>query len=241
MAENPPPVEEPAAGPTSSFSERMRPANVRQVYLVNDPAPVAIPMSRLALFNLIYGVAFLVVGIVAIIFPISFTFALDYVIGGVLTAAGIIAFGIFVFTCGAPGSWLLLVLGIIHFAIGIWLILTPAAGVVYLTLVLCGWFIAQGIAKMAQACHMRGSMPSWPAVFSSGALSIVLGFWILVILPENAVWVLGVLFGVDMLVTGVAALLVALMIYLGLRQQPEGQEPLLPEAPEDIDRAVGNV
>lgn len=240
MAENPP-VESAAPGPASSFSEALRPGNATQVYLVNDSSASPIPMKKLGLFNLIYGIAFIIVGIVAIIFPISFTFALDYVIGGVLTAAGVIAFGIFVFTCGAPGSWLLLVLGIIHFAIGIWLILTPAAGVVYLTLVLCGWFIAQGIAKMAQACHMRGAMPSWPAVFSSGALSIVLGFWIVVILPDNAVWVLGLLFGVDMLVTGIAALLVALTIYLGARQQPEGQEPLLQEAPDDIDQAISNV
>eukprot|EP00897_Mesotaenium_endlicherianum_P009349 jgi/Mesen1/8442/ME000475S07697 len=219
---------EPHSDKLPPVEEALRQARVEQVIMVGDQAGAATPqhLEKIALYNTLYGAAFVLVGILAIVCPVTFTLAIDLFIGALLLVGGVVALLSFCMLAGSPGSLLFLLLGVIHLAIGGWLLMSPSIGIVYLTLVLCGWFISQGVCKMAMAYSMRG-VSSWPAVFASGVLSIVLGFWILAILPDSALWVLGVLFGVDLLVTGVASLLVALMACLGKRVG-ENQVPLLP-------------
>lgn len=99
-----------------------------------------------------------------------------------------------------------------------------------LTLLMAACFIAQGVFKMALAYSLQG-LPSWPAVFVSGFLSLVGGFWIVALLPAGAEWVLGVLFGADLVLTGVTALGTACAAHCGHRILSAESEPLLGENP----------
>eukprot|EP00850_Spirogloea_muscicola_P015457 SM000118S25600 [mRNA] locus=s118:244016:252177:- [translate_table: standard] len=183
-------------------------------------------LDRLALYNLLYGTAFVVVGIVAMVFPAVFTVAIEQFIAWLLVIGGIATLLHTFLICGAPGTVAFLLLGLLHLSVGLWLLISPIQGIVSLTFVVAGWFLAYGIFKLVLACSMS-NVATWPAVLVSGLLSIVLAFTILGLFPSSSLWVLGLLFGANLTVSGISLLLISLMAYLAKRGQEQAREPLV--------------
>lgn len=88
-------------------------------------------------------------------------------------------------------------------------------------------FFAQGLTKLVLTYQVR-HLSTWPSVLVSGVLSLVLSVLILAQWPENAGWVVGVLVGVDFIVTGISLALLGCMAKLGeaRRRQPSPGTPL---------------
>eukprot|EP00850_Spirogloea_muscicola_P000611 SM000002S05691 [mRNA] locus=s2:1647785:1657192:+ [translate_table: standard] len=181
-------------------------------------------IDRLALYNLLYGTAFIVVGIVAMVFPAIFTVAIEQFIAWLLVIGGIATLLHTFLICGAPGTVAFLLLGLLHLSVGLWLLISPIQGIVSLTFVVAGWFLAYGIFKLVLACSMS-NVATWPAVLVSGLLSIVLAFTILGLFPSSSLWVLGLLFGANLTVSGISLLLISLMAYLGEYDPPNPSCP----------------
>jgi uncharacterized membrane protein HdeD (DUF308 family) len=87
----------------------------------------------------------------------------------------------------------------------------PIEGVVSLTIVLTAFFIVEGIFQAAAALIYRDGMPgSWGWLLVSGLADLALAAIIIMGWPATAVWMLGLLVGVNLLTSGWAVVMVAL-------------------------------
>jgi uncharacterized membrane protein HdeD (DUF308 family) len=89
----------------------------------------------------IKGFLFTAVGVVAILFPFMFGLAIEQLLAWLLVLGGGITVIQFLLTCGSAGTASFLLLGALHFVVGLWLLLKPIEGLSSLTLVLTGWII----------------------------------------------------------------------------------------------------
>jgi uncharacterized membrane protein HdeD (DUF308 family) len=150
---------------------------------------------------LILGIVFIVLGFLAIVLPVIASFVVTSFIGWLLIVGGIL-YGYHAF--GMRGGWNIaatVALALLTLASGIILLIFPLAGMITLTMFLAAYFIAAGILKAIYAFQHRRS-PGWGWALVSGLISIALGLLIASGLPGTALWALGVIFGVDLILYG---------------------------------------
>ena len=159
---------------------------------------------------LIQGLILIVLGFLAIGEPMVATIAVTlfagwlFLIGGVVGLAGM-------FTAHrVPGFWWSLISALLAIAIGIYLIWRPLAGVLSLTLAAALFFGAEGISQIITAIGQRRALPSWGWVLISGIANLILAAIIWSGFPGTAEWVLGLLFGINLLFWGFALVMTAL-------------------------------
>src|SRR6476619_1093382 len=79
----------------------------------------------------------------------------------------------------------------------------PGEAVVTLALLLIVFFMVEGFAKIIFSLTIR-PLPNWGWVLASGIIGILLSFYLLANLTTTAVWLLGVLLGIQLICEGVA-------------------------------------
>ncbi|EFJ24668.1 hypothetical protein SELMODRAFT_101544 [Selaginella moellendorffii] len=173
-------------------------------------------LSKLSLYLGIYAILFIIAGIIGILFPLVFALAVEQLIAWLLILGGVFSIVQFIAVCGAPGTTSFLLLGILHLGIGLLMLIKPIEGGMALVYVLSGWFLVHGLLKSLMACQVR-NMTSWPAVLASGILSVILAFAILILAPKFGLVLLGVIFGADLLVSGLSMLFIATIAFCGMR------------------------
>ncbi|MGE3295703.1 MAG: HdeD family acid-resistance protein, partial [Geminicoccaceae bacterium] len=95
--------------------------------------------------------------------------------------------------------------GLISLIAGVWLLVNPAAGAAALTLLLAAYFVATGVVKGIAAFQLRGVGGSgW--TFFSAVCSVILGLLVFSGWPGTAIWLLGLIVGIDLLFYGWALL-----------------------------------
>ena len=123
-----------------------------------------------------------------------------------LIAAGVqLAHG-FVWRDGHGGG-LWLSSGILYFLVGLVVLADPGFAAVMLTLVLAFFLGLSGLLRCSVAWPWAGPGRGW--MMTSGAISIAAAFAIALAWPVNSAWVLGLFLAIDLLVQGLALLLVA--------------------------------
>ncbi len=156
------------------------------------------------------GIVLMGLGLVAIIMPPLAGTAVVWVIGVLLLATGVVE-------CfqGATRSVSLmhklfsLVLGIITAVCGIAVLAHPFLGMSVLALVLAVFFFVEGFWKILASFSYRAAR-GWLAMFASGSLALLLGILIWRQWPLSGLWAVGILVGVDLLMTGTAMVVLAL-------------------------------
>jgi uncharacterized membrane protein HdeD (DUF308 family) len=159
----------------------------------------------------IYGVLMILVGIGAILLPGIATLATGLFVGWFLIAAGVLGL-ISSFQAGtsSPGFWWNLLTSILCLLAGGILLVNPISGVLTLTVVLAAYLLATGVTKLVMAFGYKSSIPrAWGFVLFSAVVDIILGIIIVAGLPGTAVWVIGLMVGINLLFTGVALLVSA--------------------------------
>jgi len=159
----------------------------------------------------IYGVVLALLGAAAIIMPGVATLAATILLGWLLLASGVIAL-IAVFSAGtsAPGFWWNLLTAIVYLLAGASLLWSPIAGVITLTIFLAAYFLATGVTKLIAAIGYRRDIPgAWGWVLFSAIVDIALALLIFTGLPGSAVWVLGLMVGINLLMGGIALIVAA--------------------------------
>lgn len=152
-------------------------------------------------FALAVGVALMILGVAAVLFPVVATVAAELVIGAVLLLAGVFEIVAAFWRRGWPGFLWMLAGGALALIAGTLLLAFPLTGVLTLTLVVGVFFLAQGALRIAFAWReRRAAGRGW--WLAGGILAVLLGALILVLWPEIAAWLLGVLVGVDLIVSG---------------------------------------
>jgi uncharacterized membrane protein HdeD (DUF308 family) len=174
----------------------------------------------------VYGVVLIFLGIASILLPVIASLATAIMVGWLLVAGGI--FGLIsAFSAGtkAPGFWWNLITAALYLLAGIVLLVNPIAAVLTLTIVLAAYLLATGVAKVVMAFHYKNVIPkAWLWVLFSALVDIVLGVIIVAGLPGTALWVIGLMVGINLLFTGIA-LLASAFYCQSLTAPPSGAEP----------------
>jgi uncharacterized membrane protein HdeD (DUF308 family) len=102
-----------------------------------------------------------------------------------------------------PHFWLQLVSVVLFILVGSLFLRNPGEGLLTLTLLLNVFFMVEGISKVIFALTMR-PFPNWGWVLGSGIVGILLAFYLWASIAVSAVWVLGVLLGIELICEGAA-------------------------------------
>ena len=155
------------------------------------------------------GLVLIVVGIIAIGAPLATTIVAKVFLGWVLLMAGVSQVLHAFATRGWRGFIGELLLGVLYIAVGVWLAFFPLAGIIGLTVLLAATFVADGFLKLQIGWRVRPES-GWFWMIVSGLVAIVVGMLLVMGLPSTATWAIGLLAGVNILVSGIAFLSVAL-------------------------------
>jgi uncharacterized membrane protein HdeD (DUF308 family) len=153
------------------------------------------------------GIAFLVLGALAIFLPFVASLMTTVTIGWLMLVAGLFQGYHAVQNHGWAGSGWAIVGAIFQLLTGLLVIAFPVAGTLTLTLVLAAFFAAEGVFKIIRAMQHR-ALPAWGWLLFDGLLALGLGVLIGLGWPSTAVWALGLLVGIDLLFGGSSLLLI---------------------------------
>ena len=121
-------------------------------------------------------------------------------LGLLLLAAGVAQI-VSAFQCKAwKGVLLNTLVGILYIVTGFLVLENPVKGAVGLTLLLALFFLTSGIFRIVISLQER--FPGWGWTLFSGAVTVLLGLIIWRQLPESALWVVGLLLGIEFLANG---------------------------------------
>ena len=157
------------------------------------------------------GIALVILGAISVATPAVAGTAVVIVIGAVLLVSGI-----FQLVQGfREESWTSKLLGVILGGItalcGLAVLAHPLLGLTMLTLVLAVFFVVEGIWKIVASFSFRPAQ-GWLALLVSGILGLLLGWLIWKQWPLSGMWAVGILIGVDLLVTGCSMIALAVTI-----------------------------
>lgn len=154
------------------------------------------------------GLAMVVVGLAAIIFPMVSTLVATLLVGWVLLISGIVTL-VGSFSIHGTGPFFgALLLALLSIAAGVFLLFNPLAGAVALTLMVGAIFMFQGAFEIVFAFEMRPHT-TWVGMLISGIASVVLALLITVSWPGISVVLLGILLGVNFISTGLGYIFVS--------------------------------
>ena len=154
------------------------------------------------------GIALLVFGCIAIASPAVAGTSVVIVIGAVLVVSGLVQVIHGIREDSFSSKLLSLVLGAITLIAGLAVLAHPLLGLAVLTLVLAVYFVVEGIWKIFASFSFRPAS-GWLAVLGGGMIALLLGVLIWRQWPLSGVYAIGILIGVDLVVTGLALLLLA--------------------------------
>ncbi|MFA6530107.1 MAG: DUF308 domain-containing protein [Candidatus Micrarchaeia archaeon] len=109
------------------------------------------------------------------------------------------------------GFLFVLLSGILSLIIAAVLIFNPLKGAIALTLLLGAFLFVQGLIKCARSMKLKPNY-HWEWLLFDGLLSILLGILIMGAWPSDSVWVLGLLFGIDLLFGGLSMIMISQMV-----------------------------
>lgn len=155
------------------------------------------------------GVLWIVFGSLAILLPFAATLAITLLLGAIFAAGGILQVVQGVRCRGWHGAAMHIVGGILALVLGGILLFFPLTGILSLTLFLSAFFIVTGVLKVISALQHRG-LQNWAWLLFSGLLGLAIGVLIWVGWPGTAVWMLGLLVGVELIFTGWSMVMLAL-------------------------------
>lgn len=156
-----------------------------------------------------FAVLFILLGILAIAEPMVAALAVTLLVGWLLIFGGV-AHLISAFGGGGAGRvfWQVLI-GIVYLAGGFYFLTHTLMGVGTLTLLLAGIILAEGVLEIIAYFKARSSGGSgWLLI--NGVITLLLGGLIWIHWPSSAVWAIGTLLGVNLLMTGVSRLMLGL-------------------------------
>jgi uncharacterized membrane protein HdeD (DUF308 family) len=156
----------------------------------------------------VLGVVLILLGIAALPASALTTLISVLLLGWLLVIAGVVQAVHAFWARPWGGVFAHLVAGVLSFVVGLLFLTRPTFAELALTLLLVVLFVVVGLFLLNVALVWR--FPAWGWVVYDGVLSLVLGLVIWMTWPESALWVIGMLVGIDLLVKGWSCLMFAL-------------------------------
>lgn len=155
------------------------------------------------------GIVFALAGLAAIAFPLLSTIATKIVLGWIFLAGGVLMVLHAFSASGWRGFLLGLLIGILYVVAGGWLAFFPFTGIITLTILLAALFLAEGVLEVIMALRVRPH-EGWIWLLLSGLVAAVVGIMVAMGLPSSATWAIGLLTGINLLMTGASFIALAL-------------------------------
>ncbi len=160
-------------------------------------------VKRHSFWYILQSVLMILGGILALVFPIISSVAIVIFLGWLLIFSGVLQAFSLIDVRHVPHFWLQLVSVVLSVLVGILFLRNPGAGLLTLTLLLIVFFMVEGISKIIFSLTIR-PFPNWGWVFASGLVGILLAFYLWANTPVTAIWLLGVLLGIELISEGAA-------------------------------------
>jgi uncharacterized membrane protein HdeD (DUF308 family) len=162
------------------------------------------------LLLLVLGIALVLVGMFAIASSFIATLATVALFGTLLFVGAIFQL-VNALTCrNWRGFLVFLLTAILYGVVGLIMMNHPVAAAAGLTLMLAAAFIAGGIIRIVVAAIER--FHSWGWVMLNGFVNLFLGIYIWRHFPEDALWIIGLFVGVELIFSGWSWIFLALGI-----------------------------
>jgi uncharacterized membrane protein HdeD (DUF308 family) len=158
-------------------------------------------VRRHSLWYLVQGALMVLGGILALVYPIVSSVAVVLFLGWILILSGIVQGFSLIGAKDVPHFWLQLVSVVLSVIVGLLFIRNPGESLLTLTLLLIVFFMVEGFSKLIFALTIR-PFPNWGWVLGSGVIGILLSFYLWASLPVTAIWLLGVLIGIQLICEG---------------------------------------
>jgi uncharacterized membrane protein HdeD (DUF308 family) len=171
--------------------------------------PIVGAIKRASGWSIALGVLMIILGLIAMLAPWEFGIVIVLVVGWAAIFNGAVQF-IYAFRTHSGGRAILeAILGVIYIIAGIYLLTHPAGGLLALTLLLACFLLLYGVVALGLAFHMR-PLAGWGWILVDAIVTILLGVLIWAHWPLNAEWVVGTLFGISIIMSGVTRLMISM-------------------------------
>lgn len=160
-------------------------------------------VRRHALLYLIQGVLLVIAGVLAIGYPLISSVGAVILLGWLLIISGLAQGISLVGARHVPHFWLQLISVVLGVLIGLLFLRDPGQGLLTITLLQIVFFMIDGISKLVFSLTIR-PFPHWGWVLGSGLVGIALSLILLAAMPVTAIWLIGVLLGIELIAVGAA-------------------------------------
>jgi uncharacterized membrane protein HdeD (DUF308 family) len=154
------------------------------------------------LWFLLSGVLCIPVGFFSMAWPGLASVAITQLVGALCVVSGVFLLFSAIFGKANHHRILDFCSAVVRLALGLLLLVNVIKGVLTLTLVLACVFVAEGILALVVGFRLKGKNPAWGWVVANGVVALVLGGLLLAKFPADAVFAIGLLFGINMAFTG---------------------------------------
>ncbi len=157
------------------------------------------------------GILLVVLGLAAIIVPPLASLAVTIFLGWMFLVSGIAGLALTFWARQMPGFWWSLISAVLALAAGIILVAWPLQGTLTLTIVVGAYFLAEGVTTIMYALeHRRELSERWSWLLVAGLMDILIAGIIIAGLPGSALWAVGLLVGINLVLGGASLIGMAL-------------------------------
>jgi uncharacterized membrane protein HdeD (DUF308 family) len=179
-----------------------------------DPADreaVETSRNQVSKWGTVVGIVLMVLGLASLMMPGITALAIEVWLAISFLIVGAALLFQAVQNKGHGSIWFEIIWGMIYLMGGATLLLLPKSGIITIALILGVVFVLDGIGRIMFASQaFADQRKTWWIV--DGVLAIVLGGIILANWPGDSAWIIGVLVGLRLLITGLVTLVVANML-----------------------------
>ncbi len=160
-------------------------------------------VRRYSLWYLVQSALMILAGILALVYPVLSSVAVVVLLGWLLIISGVVQGISLIGARNIPHFWLQLVSVVLSIIVGVLFLRYPGEGLLTITVLLIVFLLVEGISKLIFALTIR-PFPNWGWVLASGIVGILLAFYLWSSLPVTALWLLGVMLGIQLICEGAA-------------------------------------
>lgn len=153
-----------------------------------------------------WAVVMLALGVLAILMPFTTGIAVSILVGGLMVFSGF-AYTAYAFAAQGAGAFLWrLLLGTVYVVGGGYLAFHPGIALESLTLVVAVIFFVEGVIETIVFFQLR-TLPGSGWIFFDGLMTLVLAYLIWRPWPSSSGWAIGLLVGINLIVSGATRLM----------------------------------
>ncbi|PYF03528.1 uncharacterized membrane protein HdeD (DUF308 family) [Rhodopseudomonas faecalis] len=157
------------------------------------------------------GILLTVCGLAAILLPVVASLAITVLLGWLLILSGGFALALTFWSRQSPGFWWSLLSAVVALIAGVVLLLRPIEGTLTLTIIVGAYFLAEGVVTVMYAIQNREKLTErWGWLLAAGIADLLVAAIIISGFPGTALWVIGLLVGINLLFGGASMIGVAL-------------------------------